>query len=70
MLSVNQRISWTYLDQFHFGLNSKFFVIYALEVLVIVFMRTRLIIVDIISSKDANLCNRTFCIPVLLRKGF
>lgn len=68
MLSVNQRISWTYLDRFHFGLKSKFFVIYALEV--IVFMRTRLIVVDIISSKDASLCNRTFCIPVLLRKRF
>lgn len=68
MLSVNQRISWTYLDQFHFGLNSKFFVIYAFEA--IVFMSAHLIIVDIINSKDANLCNRTFCIPVLLRKCF
>lgn len=68
MLSVNQRISWTYLDQCHFGLNAKFFVIYALEV--IVFMRTHLIIVDITNCKDPNLCNRTFCIPVLLRKRF
>lgn len=68
MLSVNQNISWTYLDQFHFGPNAKFFVIYALEV--IVFMRTHLIIVDITNSKDLNLCNRTFCIPILLRKRF